>query len=65
MSKWTQLRDGLRLIALIFRDTKVKGVTIGQIADEAEKDAPVLIDSVKRTRAKLKAVPRPRGSTGE
>jgi hypothetical protein len=55
LSKWTQLRDGLRLIALIFRNTKIKGVPIGEIADEAEKDAKVVVGSVR----KFKARPKP------
>jgi hypothetical protein len=64
MSKWTQVRDGLRLIALIFRNKQVKnGVTVGEIADALEADSKGVIGSVKKFRAKPKA--RPRSSTGE
>jgi hypothetical protein len=67
MSKWKALRDGLRLIALIFRNKQVKnGVTVGEIADALEEDGAAVVQSVKRKRAALKAVPkRPRSSPGD
>jgi hypothetical protein len=42
------------------------GVTVGEIADALEEDGAAVVQSVKRKRAALKAVPkRPRSSPGD
>lgn len=62
MGKWATILGYLRLGALIAGDKKIKGVPVSVIAEEAEKDGKVIVDSVKR----IKAVPKkPASSTGE
>jgi hypothetical protein len=54
MSKWGKLLGYLRLGAAIAEaeGVKVKGVPIGKIAEEAEKDGAVIAGSVKQFKPK-------------
>lgn len=64
MGRWTTVVNWLRLGAAVAesQDATIKGIPIKAIHDEVEKDAPVVIASVKNIKDAKK---RPAGTTGE
>lgn len=66
MGKWAKLLGYLRLGASIAeaQGVKVKGVPIGKIAEEAEKDGAAIVGSVRSIKDARKK-PAPTSTTGE
>lgn len=67
MGFWRRVLNAARLGAVIAgaQGVKIKGVPIGTIADEAEREGAHIKDSVERMRKEGKKKPAPAGSSGE